>query len=405
MAQCRRNMIQTLLAVAALGAQGACVLAGSADLALQPATVQLDPPAAIYGDATRKFQGIPGIERADNGRLWATWYAGGEDEGPDNYTVLITSGDDGATWSDPVLVIDPDGPIRSFDPVLWLDPMGKLWLIWSQAHTWWDGRGGVWAITTDNPGEERPSWAEPRRLFHGVMMNKPTVLENGDWLAPAAVWNRDVEVGEGRRPISDPKAVAYQRDQMFSNVWRSRDHGATWELLGGADVPGRSFDEHMFVERNDGSLWVLVRTSRDGIGQSVSTDGGVTWSPGGPPHIDHISARFFIRRLDSGNLLLIRHDPPADNRKRSHLKAFVSNDDGETWTGGLLLDERFGVSYPDAVQAEDGTIYAIYDYDRKGEMKVYMAVFTEEDAAAGRMVSGKGRLRVVVNDAGAVDAE
>ncbi len=34
----------------------------------------------------------------------------------------------------------------------------------------------------------------------------------------------------------------------------------------------------MVVERKDGSLWMLLRTSY-GIGQSVSADGGATWSP------------------------------------------------------------------------------------------------------------------------------
>ena len=51
------------------------------DLALAAAPVVWSPGEA-YGNATRRFQGIPGIERAANGRLWATWYAGGDGEGP-----------------------------------------------------------------------------------------------------------------------------------------------------------------------------------------------------------------------------------------------------------------------------------------------------------------------------------
>ena len=35
-----------------------------------------------------------------------------------------------------------------FDPCLWHDPEGRLWLFWTQAAGHWDGRGGVWAITT-----------------------------------------------------------------------------------------------------------------------------------------------------------------------------------------------------------------------------------------------------------------
>jgi hypothetical protein len=34
-------------------------------------------PGAQYKVDTRDFQGIPGIERAANGRLWALWYGGG----------------------------------------------------------------------------------------------------------------------------------------------------------------------------------------------------------------------------------------------------------------------------------------------------------------------------------------
>ncbi|HQO35210.1 MAG TPA: exo-alpha-sialidase, partial [bacterium] len=72
-------------------------------------------PGAKYGDATRVFQGIPGIERAKSGCLWATWYGGGEGEGPENYVMLVTSGDDGHTWTNLRLVIDPEGEVRVRD--------------------------------------------------------------------------------------------------------------------------------------------------------------------------------------------------------------------------------------------------------------------------------------------------
>jgi hypothetical protein len=82
------------------------------DPALQPPPVNT-APGPEYADDTRIFQGIPGIERAKNGRLWALWYAGGPDEpgeGPGNYVVLVTSADDGRSWSAPKLVVDPPGP-------------------------------------------------------------------------------------------------------------------------------------------------------------------------------------------------------------------------------------------------------------------------------------------------------
>ena len=120
---------------------------------------------------------------------------------------------------------------------------------------------------------------------------------------------------------------------------------------------------------------------------------------GRPDAIEHIpTARFFMRRLLSGNLLLVKHTPP-QGKKRSHLTAYLSDDDGQTWSGGLLVDERNGVSYPDGIQAPDGTVYLIYDHSRTGDKEILMAAFAEEDVAKGEFVSEKARTRVLVNRA------
>lgn len=348
-------------------------------------------PGAEYAD--RPFQGIPGLERAPGGRLWATWYGGGPDEGPENYVMLVTSGNDGATWSELALVIDPQDKVRAFDPCLWLDPRGTLWLFWAQAYGFWDGRAGVWAITTANPDAERPEWSAPRRLCDGIMMNKPTVLSSGEWLLPAAVWNLKPDTRDGQHVHDLGPAGG-------SNVICSTDQGATWAMRGQAQVPERRCDEHMLVEKRDGSLWMLVRTAY-GIGESVSKDKGKTWSEGRPcATVTHIpAARFFIRRLDSGNLLLVKNNPP-DGKTRSHLTAYLSEDDGVTWLGGLVLDDRAGVSYPDGFQAPDGRIYIVHDRNRKADREILMAVFSEEDIRSGAMKSPGTRTRVVVNRAG-----
>lgn len=351
-------------------------------------------PGAKYADPTRIFQGIPGIERAANGRLWATWYAGGPDEpgeGPGNYVVLVSSGDDGKSWSAPKLVIDPAGPVRAYDPCLWIDPTGRLWLFWAQSFGWWDGRSGVWAVTTDRPGDEAPRWSAPRRLMDGILMNKPTVTSGGDWLFPVAIWERKADARTAAERRHDPGAAS------GANVWRSRDRGATFRRLGQVRVPQRVFDEHMLVERRDGTLWMLVRAAY-GIGESTSADGGTTWARGEKTALPHVNSRFFIRRLRSGKLLLVTHEPP-DRKSRSHLTARLSADDGKTWTGGLSIDGRVGVSYPDGVQAPDGTIYLIYDFERTRAKQILLATFTEADIAAGKAASPAARLRVVVNQA------
>jgi len=140
---------------------------------------------------------------------------------------------------------------------------------------------------------------------------------------------------------------------------------------------------------------MLVRTTY-GIGQSESTDRGLTWSPGevwkyGP------STRFHLRRLKSGKLLLLYHNSIMG--KRVNLSAFLSGDDGKTWTGGFMIDGRDNVSYPDAVETDDGRIYVIYDRSRQGDKEILMAVIREEDIAARECVAGDCRLRITVNRA------
>lgn len=63
--------------------------------------------------------------------------------------------------------------------------------------------------------------------------------------------------------------------------------------------------------------------------------------------------------------------------------AFISKDDGKTWSRGLLIDERAGVSYPDAQQAADSKIYVTYDYNRTLDQQIIMTVFTERDVLSG----------------------
>jgi hypothetical protein len=119
----------------------------------------------------------------------------------------------------------------------------------------------------------------------------------------------------------------------------------------------------------------------------------------------HPSARFFITRLASGNLLLVKHGNIDQKTGRSHLTAFVSEDDGNSWQGGLLLDQRSGVSYPDGQQADDAAIRIIYDYSRTGARQILMASFAEADVAAGQRVTPQVRLRQIVSDASAAEKQ
>ncbi len=338
-----------------------------------------------YADEHRKWQGIPSITMTKKGRLFVTFYSGGITEQMGNYCMLYQS-DDGETWK-MVACADAGDEFRCYDAALWTDPLGRVWFIWSIMPSYC-----VVASLIEDPDAETLQFTTPRYIGRDIMLNKPIVTKDDRWLFPIAVWAATSEAVKGYKSDSEPRLAC---------VYESLDHGETFRLIGGADADQRLYDEHMLLEKKDGSIELYMRT-KYGIAKSVSTDGGKTWPFAEDSGIKGPCSRFFIGRLKSGNVLLVNH---FNFTYRNNLTAHISRDGGKTWEGGLLLDERNDVSYPDAVEAEDGTIFVVYDrqrgatYDKSAERarEILMARFTEEDVLNGKIVSKQGRLKQIVS--------
>lgn len=337
-------------------------------------------PGPEYQDEARPGAMIIGMDRTPKGRIWGCWTGTGDRR--EGYFLLATSDDGGHTWSKPRLVVgarDPSGkrPYGALVGNLWTDPLGRLWLFFDQQLGGADGRIGDWYIRCDNPDAAEPAWSSPVRFAEGCTLNKPTVLKGGQWLLPVSHWA-----------------------EKTAMVYASTDEGKTWAPRGRVAFPDWEFDEHMMVELRDGRLWMLARTKGNPY-ESFSADGGKTWSAPTPSaSVQNVNARFFLRRLASGRILLVKNGPPTQRlTKRSHMSAFLSDDDGKTWRGGLLLDERVSVSYPDGFQAPDGLIHILYDWNRHTDAEILLAKFREDDILAGKLVSKDAKLRLLANKA------
>jgi hypothetical protein len=364
-----------------------------ADHALVPPVLNTSP-LPKYDYEKLDYGMTIGIERTPGGRLWACWVAGGDS--PAAYFVLATSDDDGQTWSKPRLVVDSHSselprPRSILVGNLWADPRGKLWLIFDQSMDMFDGRAGVWATLCENPDADEPSWSAPQRIWHGVTLNKPTVLSTGEWMLPISLDQRG-----GFGPF---KGCFAELDPMRgANVFVSSDEGKSWQRRGMATFPNPDWHEHMIVEKRDGSLWMLARTAK-GIMESVSTDGGRSWREATEPQgIRQPNARFHVRRLLSGRLLLVKHGDRIDaHQGRVQLSAWLSEDDGKTWQGGLVLDERQGISYPDGFQAPDGTLFISYDRNRATDGEILLARFNEKDILDRKVSGPKSKLKMLIS--------
>ncbi|MDD6033493.1 MAG: sialidase family protein [Oscillospiraceae bacterium] len=155
----------------------------------------------------------------------------------------------------------------------------------------------------------------------------------------------------------------------------SSDQGRSFRRFEGSRKLPTQFDEPMAYERLDGSIRMLARTSEGELAESLSRDGGRTWSEARLSGIANPGSRFFISRTPSGRVLLINNDCRTG---RTHMTVSLSEDDGVTWTCRKLIDNRNWVSYPDA-DFYGGRIYMTYDRDRLGAKEILFLSFREED--------------------------
>jgi predicted neuraminidase len=380
------------MSAAEIRAYEADTLQRVADLSLIPPVINTNPLPKYDYDQLDYGMTI-GIAQTPKGRLWAAWIAG--EDGPKAFMVAATSDDNGETWSKPRLVVDSQAPnlplprsviIGNF----WTAPDGRLWFFFDQTMNHYDGRQGVWLSICDNPDADKPVWSAPTRISHGAVLNKPTIMSNGEWFLPVELpaFNAFGPMRFANTELAPLRGA---------NVFVSADQGKTWTRRGGVRFPKPDWDEHMFVELKDGRIWMLARTG-NGVMQTFSSDGGKTWETPTFPTFKHPPARFHIRRLASGRILLIKHGKTIDTHEgRVQFTAWLSEDDGKTWKGGLTLDDRKGISYPDGFQAPDGTLYISYDRNRSTDGEILLARFTEADVLAAKLVTPTSKLQMLIS--------
>lgn len=378
------------------------LLAKVSEPSLEPVEIK-NRVSGMYLAENRDFNMILGADVTPKGRIWVAWIGGGDSDAA--YILGATSADSGLTWSKPSWVLDPhrykeekDGQIRRRALVgnIWTDPQGRVWLFYDQSLGLFDGRAGVWASLMKNPESKSPTWTKPTRLFDGALLNKPIIFGKNKWLAFSSIWYRHLiqpdVFAEGHKKLDPIRGI---------NVHQSIDQGKTWERIGGISLPKDiwEFDEPSVVELKSGELWMLLR-SKVGTLESFSSDGGKTWSQPVKSAIANPSARIFLCRLKSGNLLLVKYGAQLDSHNgRSTLTAFLSTNDGRRWDGGLVIDERNHVTYPDGFQDADGKIHIFYDFERNSSAEILTSVFSEQEILNKKFDEGNSRKRVLINKA------
>jgi len=295
-----------------------------------------------------------------------------------------TSEDDGISWSDAIPVasgIKPSEPasfhlVRTRNHVLVM-----VYLDLAEYQFRWDDLKGepqegckleLWSVRSLDQGK---TWVDHQRLLDGYNANFFGFIETSGNVLVATV----------EHLVSKP-------GRWVSCSFFSEDEGKTWKRSNLIDIGGHGHHdgatEPTVAELSDGRLMMLMRTNLDRFWQAFSEDRGRYWRVVQPSSIDASSAPGYLLALKSGRLVLVwnRLNPEGGTWKKSEpgpasetpaswhreeLSMAFSEDDGKTWTPGVVLAKQKGgqLSYPLLMERRPGEIWIVAGFAFKDKWK------------------------------------
>ena len=242
---------------------------------------------------------------------WTEFYAGsGADHGPARISGKRSS-DAGRTWGDKYTLVENDGGCNVMEVNFLRLGDGRIALFYCQKNS----ENADCRVMMRTSSDEGRTFGEPRQLSAD---GKYTGLTNG----------RCIRLKSGRILLE-----AWEAGDSY--CYLSDDDGQTWRESQRIK-PGDGSWEPACIELKDGRVLMLTRTGLGGQYQSLSADGGATWSEPVLSQLVGTAAPVSISRIPTtGDLLAIwNHNPgtaDAQNRNRNPLTAAISRDEGQTW--------------------------------------------------------------------------
>lgn len=279
-----------------------------------------------------------------SGEFLAAFYAGTREGAPDVAVLTVRLRSELDDWSELTTVIDTPGKSEG-NPVLHADTYGHVWLFYvTQQEPGWD-YVLLYAMKSEDEGR---TWEEP------VLLSQ----EQG-WM----VRNKPIRLSSGRTVLPCYDEVNWRGFCLVSD-----DECVTWRKSGWMEGPVTVIQPTL-IERPDGSLFALLRNGAPEdrpeqrvLWQSVSTDGGMSWSVCEPTELPNPDSGADMAGLDNGNTVLVYNDT---KKGRSPLTVALSEDGGRTWPIRRNLEtEPAEFSYPAVIQHLDGNMNALYTYKR-----------------------------------------
>ena len=302
------------------------------------------------------------IEEIDGGFI-AAWFGGTHEKNQD--VGIWTSRNINGSWSSPTEVANGEQSdilrYPCWNPVLFQPDKGPLMLFYKLGPSpseWW----GM-LITSDDDGQ---TWSEPRELGEskygqllGPIKNKPVQLEDGTIICPTSIEYENEKEEDFWR-------VYFEISKDHGQTWEVTDYlndGIEFDAI----QPSILFHPNNLAPGGQGKLQILCRTQQGVIAQSWSEDGGKTWGNITATSLPNPNAGTDAVTLMDGRQLLVYNHTAREGsfpKGRNMLNVAIS-EDGISWKPVLTLERQEGeYSYPAVIQASDGLVHITYTYQR-----------------------------------------
>ena len=279
-----------------------------------------------------------------------------QDDAPCQISARVSS-DRGRTWSDVLTLQENHGADNVKHPNLVRLPSGRIIFTYTERNHA-EQRLRLWLRISD---DECETFSEPRDITPGPGW----YFTNADHI---------LRLSSGRLILPCHAGPFYGKgDHWQAFCLYSDDDGDSWaESRTKMDLPKRGAEEPAVIERSDGSLFAILRSSLGKLYCGWSNDAGETWSEPEATDLNSPAVANCMKRMPGGELLLIWNDTsPYDqetHRPRNPLRTAISRDEGKSWENRRTIEDRFGYdnAYPSATFVGDEALVGYYSTIRSG---------------------------------------
>jgi len=215
------------------------------------------------------------------------------------------------------------------------------------------------------------TWTTPKPLVEGdiggrgPVRNKPIILKDGTWAAPASiegdVWDAFVDLSKDQGATwTASNLVPVQHASLVAN--QSDMEGLP---LTASSFKGKGVIQPTLWESEHGNVHMLLRSSEGYIYRSDSDDGGSSWCHAYKTNLPNNNSGIDLTKRDDGSLWLVYNPVSGNWAPRTPLVASSSHDNGLTWKQEFILEDEQGeYSYP-AIVSMGNKLFITYTWNRK----------------------------------------